>query len=441
VFLFGDLAMSASTRARPAYPCRSVITIVFFFHASALVASPGAVPLGFAEAVRLAVERAPDLQARRYRTGAAAEELGRAGALPDPRLMAGIDSLPVGGSGALDMDGDAMTMRKIGLSQDFPSGAERDARRLVAGANLAAARAEAVATGLMVRRAASQAWIGLWAAERERDMLQALQEQTGLAVQQATARLSGGGGSATDVMAAQSAVLDLTNSISAAETRVAEARASLARWLGEVPAAIGAEPPAFARAPVTLDAVLARIEAVGELLAWEARESAAAAQLALARAEKRPDWSVSGGYAQRGGGASDVVWLEASVDLPVFTRNRQDRGIAARRAELEAVQAEREAARRAAAERVRALFANWAGLGEQVLRFEEQLLPLAADRSRTALAAYAGGAPLQAWIDARRDELAARVAYSRTLAQWGQAWAELAYLLPAHDARTEETGR
>src|SRR5690606_17182331 len=100
-------------------------------------------------------------------------------------------------------------------------------------------------------------------------------------VQQATARLSGGGGSATDVMSAQSAVLDLSNTISAAETRVAEGRASLARWLGEAPAAIGAEPPAFARAPVTLDAVLARIEEVGELLAWEARESAAAAQLAL----------------------------------------------------------------------------------------------------------------------------------------------------------------
>lgn len=409
-----------------------------FLACSPLIAAAAA-PLGFSDAVRIAIERAPELQARAHRSGAAREELGRAGALPDPQLMAGIQNLPVGGSDALDTDADAMTMRRIGLRQAFPSGAERDAQRLAAGAELAAARAEAVAAERAVRRAAAQAWIALWAAQRERDLLQALQEQAGLAVQQATARLSGGGGSATDVLAAQVAELDLGNRISAAGTRVVEARAALARWLGEAPAAIGVEPPAFSRAPVTLDAVLARIDEVGELLAWDARESAALARLALARAGKRPDWSLSGGYAQRGGGASDVVWLEASIDLPVFTRNRQDRGIAARRAELEAVRAEREAARRAAAGRVRALFANWSGLGEQVLRFEQQLLPLAADRSRTALAAYAGGAPLQAWIDARRDELAARVAYAATLGRWGQAWAELAYLLPAHDANARET--
>ena len=77
----------------------------------------------------------------------------------------------------------------------------------------------------------------------------------------------------------------------------------------------------------------------------------------------------------------------------------------------------------------------------------DTLLPLSRDRSRTALAAYAGGASLQDWLDARRDEIDTRIDYAEVLARWGQAWVELAYLLPdtdvdsAHSPITQESTR
>ena len=58
---------------------------------------------------------------------------------------------------------------------------------------------------------------------------------------------------------------------------------------------------------------------------------------------------------------------------------------------------------------------------------------LAADRAQVALAAYSGGDPLQPWIEATDDELAAQLAHARLLAEWGRAWSVLAYLLPAED--------
>ena len=418
--------------ARAGLPHRgAVLALLLAATASTAVA---AAPLGFAEALHLAVERAPQLDARRSRAAAAREELARADALPDPKLMAGIQNLPIGGSDAFSVEADRMTMRRIGLSQEFPSRAKRQARRVRAEAELVEARAEGIATELEVQRAAAEAWITLWAAEREFANLKALEEQSELAVSASRARLSGGGGMATDVLAARSAELELANRLVSTETRIAQARAALARWLGAAPESVAANAPEFRRAPLAKAALLAQLDRHGDLLLWDAREAAAEAELELERAEKRPDWALSGGYAQRGADASDAVWLEVSIDLPLFARNRQDRGIAARRAELDAVHAEREAARRAQVERVGSLFAAWSGLRQQVQRHEAQILPLAEDRAEIALAAFSGGAPLQAWIDARRDDLAVRTLHAEMLARLGRAWVELAFLLPQESA-------
>ena len=96
------------------------------------------------------------------------------------------------------------------------------------------------------------------------------------------------------------------------------------------------------------------------------------------------------------------------MDLPLFTANRQDRGVAARRAELDAVAASHEEARRIQTEAVHHALAEWDGLKRQVARAENELLPLARDRTRTAIASYAAGGALQPWLDAWRDELELR---------------------------------
>ncbi len=388
-------------------------------------------PLTLQNAVDLATQRAPQIRAREARRIAASEDLAKADALPDPTLGFGVHNFPIGGPDAFTVAQDRMTMRRIGISQALPSRTKRNARREAAEAELDLAQAETVATELDVKRGAAKAWVQLWAAGRELALLQTLREQSALAVRAARARLSGGRGAASEVLAARSTELVLDNRLDDARSRIEQARAGLARWTGELPGTVAAsQPPDFSQPPMTEARLLASLDRQGALLTWDAREASADAALALARAEKRPDWTVGGGFARRGAGASNVVWLEIGVGLPLFPGNRQDRGISARSADLEAVRASREDARRMQAEAVRKAYARWQGLGLQVARYQDSLLPVARDRGRAALAAYAGGSPLQSWLDARDDEIDDSLDYADALAAWGQAWADLAYLLP-----------
>jgi outer membrane protein TolC len=177
-------------------------------------------------------------------------------------------------------------------------------------------------------------------------------------------------------------------------------------------------------------AFLASIDKQAPMAAWDSRERLAETALDEARAEKHPDWSIGATYGSRVRGLSDMVSVQVSVSLPLFTRNRQDRGIAARSEDLDAVHAEHEDARRAQAQNIRVAWVRWESLGQQVRRHLDVLLPLANDRSTLALAAYRGGADIQPLLQARRDEITHHTDYAHMLADYGQAWAALAYLLP-----------
>lgn len=380
-------------------------------------------------AVELAAARAPLVQAQQLRAQAAQDDAVRAGRLPDPELSVGIENLPASGPQAFNLGADAMTMQTIGVMQAFPSRAKRVAQTGVADAEARLAGADGIAMRLAAKRAAATAWVSLWGAEKERAGLQALREQAQLAATLAKARLAGGSGSATDVLAAQSAEVELDNKLDAAAADVAVARAALQRWIGPDAQRTLAAPPDFTTLHIAPAQLLADVDRQGPMLGWKAREDRADAALALARAGKRPDWKVGLVFGHRLH-FDNMVGVEVSVDLPIFARNRQGRDISARHAERDAVAAGHEDARRAQHEAVATALANWTGEGQQVRRFEEVLLPLLHDRSRTALAQYRGGGPLQPWLDAWRDELRTRIDYTVVLAARGKTWAELAYLIP-----------
>lgn len=382
------------------------------------------------EAIGLAVGRAPMLAARRAQVEAAEQESRRAGALPDPELFGGIDNLPVTGADAFDFRPDEMTMKRIGVRQTFPARAKREAARTLAARTVDEASARSDAEQLDVRRAVAEAWIDLWAAQRELGALEALRDEAALAAKLARARVAGGTEPVTDALATESAVIELDNRIEAARAEQSVAQANLARWTGAEVLPVASESRDLAALPVPEARLLATIDRLGPLLPSNAELETAAAAVDAARAEKHPDWSVGASYGQRDGGRSDMFTIEVGIGLPLFTRNRQDRGVAAREADYQAALATREDLRRQAAARIRAGIARWNGLKRQVALHEEALLPLARDRSATALAGYHAGGDLQPWLNARRDELDAQLSHAKHFGELGRAWAALAYLLP-----------
>jgi outer membrane protein, heavy metal efflux system len=384
-------------------------------------------------AIHQAIERAPMLEARRAQSESARQEAAHAGALPDPQLTTGIDNLDVQGPGAFTAGGDSMTMRTVGISQVLPSRSKRQAERAMGSANADLAASSELSAALSIQEQVADAWITAWGAHDEVMMLQSMRQAWVQDVDIAKARLRGGTGSAAGVLAVRMAALDLENRIDEANAREAQARASLARWLGSPTEQSLADAPDFAVLPYDETSLLASLDRQGSLLGWPAREQAAEAALAEARADKNPQWSVGVSYGSRVQGLSDMVSLQVGVSLPLFTRNRQDRGISARAADLDAVHAEHDDARREQTEAIEFAWAQWQSLGQQVHRHRDELLPLANDRVALALAAYRGGGDIQPLLDARRDEIAHHTEYARMQAEYGRAWAALAFLLPTSE--------
>jgi len=385
--------------------------------------------LSLDEAARIAVAHAPQVQANQYRIEAAQQDAVRAGRLPDPMLMAGISNLTVTGPQAFNAAADDMTMRQLGITQEIPSHTRRAAEKQVAEAGVQLANADEVSLRLATQEAAASAWVALWTAQQERALLSELRGQDQLATEASKARLAGGTGTATVMLAMRADAEALSNQIDAADADVAAARAGLQRWLGEVADRPLGDPPDFSTLRVPEAQLEAKLDQQGALLAWGPREDQADAAIALARAGKHPGLSVSLMYGERIN-RPDMLAIEFGVSLPLFPGNRQDRNISARYAERAAVRAEFEDARRAQRQAVAQAIADWQGWNRQVYRFRKQLLPLAADRSRTALALYRGGSSLEPWLEARRDEIRTRVDYAKALSAWGKAWVALAYLLP-----------
>lgn len=389
-------------------------------------------PLTLVVAVQRGVARAPLVRAGRDTIAASRAQADRAGRLPDPSMSVGVSNYPVTAPDALRWGAEPMSMRSIGLTQAIPSAAMRTAERRRADASVGVAIAKRAVTIERTEQRVADAWVAVWAERRRRAELLDLREESRLAVQIAKARLRGGDGTVTDVLAAQAAALTLENRIDAVDAAVAAARADLQRWVGSRMNGLAAAPE-FARLPQTPAVLEASVDRQVPMALWHARESAAAATVAEARAATHPDWSVGVAYGNRGLGRSDMVSLQFSVSLPVFTRHRQDAGILAADDDWRAVQAEHRDARRAQRAAIRATLAVWRGWTRRIDRDRDQLLPLARDRARAALAAYRGGGSLQPWLDARRDEIALRLSYVDALAARAEQWTALAYLMPAKE--------
>jgi outer membrane protein TolC len=413
-----------------------------FYYTLTLVATLTATPAAFAvdvdtrplsldEAVRLAEDDSPAIAARKSAVESAEDAVAPAGALPDPQLVAGIDNLPVTTGDAFNVTRDFMTMRKIGVMQDFPQRDKRRSRTERAQAMAERERALLTTERLSVRESVARAWIARATAEHRLELLQALQPRTEAQVAAATAALSGGRGSVADGIAAKSAQVSLADRISQVERGVEDARAEFARWVPEAADRPLGDAADWSDLGVDPDSLLTHIGHHRELLAYDAAEQAANADVAMARAEKRPDWSVELDYAQRGPQYSNMISLEFRVGLPIFPTHRQDATIASKQAAVTQLEAEREDARRMHTADLKKTLTAWRSAGERMRRYEKDLLPLADDRAEAALAAYRGGrGELQASLTALDEVIEARLVYTELQNTYGQAWATLHFAFP-----------
>jgi outer membrane protein TolC len=393
--------------------------------------APAQQALTLDQALRLAQERSRQLVAQDAAASASRELAQAAGQLPDPVLKAGVTNLPVDGPDRFSLTRDFMTMRSVGVMQEFTRADKRSARtaRFAREADTAqAGRALALAR---LRRDTALAWLDRHYQERMLGVLQEQRAEAALQIEAADAAYRGARGSQADVFAARSADAQIVDRIRQTERQVATAKTRLARWVGSDAEQALAAAPAL-DAPGLQDHDLeSQLQHHPELTLMARQEDMARADADIAQSNKQSDWSLELMYSQRGPAYSNMVSINVAIPLQIDPRERQDRDVAARLAMAEQMRAQREETAREHLAETRSWLQEWQSNRDRLAHYDQVLIPLAIERTRATLAAYRGGSgPLAAVLEARRMEIDVRLDKLRLETETAGVWARLEYLIP-----------
>jgi outer membrane protein TolC len=372
-------------------------------------AAHAAESLSLVEAAELALARQPLLEAQRLNVAAAEQSAIAASQLPDPKLKLGLRDYPITGSDAFSLTRDNFTMLTLGIAQDFPREAKRRLKGERGDAESARALAELEVLRRNIRRDAALAWLDLYQPIKSLELIQSLQKESALKLESLEIGLKAGDASLAQVLAEQVNLQVLKDREAELANQAERARAALSRWIGShANRAIEAELPEIA--PPALEEIAAHLEFHPHLNTFEEQTRLAETEVALARQGYKPDWSLEFSYGVRPE-FSDFVGVQASIDLPVFPRNRQDRELAAKLATVERARALRDDQLRVMRADAQRYINDWRSATNRLGRFYDgEILPRAKERIEAALAAYrTGRADLQQVLDARQAELQLRL--------------------------------
>lgn len=400
------------------------------------IASGGA-PLSLADAVRMAVGRAPDVAAAR-----AAAEAARARAPLERELMPPMVEAQAW-QWPLDSWNPADVQWMFGIAQEFPGRGKREARaaRMEAEARVMANEARegqrSAATGV------ARAYFDLRVAREELATIEAARGLVRQSVDASEARYASGRASQQDTLAGIVELSRLTQEAVMARERERMARSTLNVLLGRSPdEPIGALDEALDdRATPSLADVESHLrDTHPEMAAIDRAKDLAAADLVIARQASKPDYVVGAGYMTMPG-MRDAIQVRAGLTWPSAPWVKQR--VAKEAAVAQAASAAADARRDAVAQRLR-LMAQEAivkaeSATERAAVLQTTVLPPAEHVLEVARVSYlADRAEFMPVIDAQRVLLDARLEVRRALADRDRALAELAVLLGDFDAGPQD---
>jgi outer membrane protein TolC len=292
--------------------------------------------------------------------------------------------------------------------QDFPSSAKRHAEAATASAAVDEADARRRVHVFAVRTSAAVAWLNRYYIERRMALFEGLVGENALFTTAVQAALAGGRGMPADVIGPRQEAADLADRFDVLRADDSKAKANLRRLVGaSADEALLGDPPAFV---IDADHLRSHVHMHPELALYGPMIALARAQAQGAEAARQPDWGVEFSYARRAAAYGDMVSLQFSVSLPLFSANRQDPLISAKRLEQRRLEAERTDMLREHTAALEAELADYAALNSQLARLQDTRIPLAQQKIAYQMASYQGGkADLTAVLVARRELIDAQL--------------------------------
>ncbi|MEN1940458.1 TolC family protein [Luteimonas sp. MJ174] len=362
-------------------------------------------PLTLDDAFLRVADAHPDLRLFGARHEALKAELDRSSLRP--ALVAGAEVENVLGTGpASGLDGAEIT---LSLASVLERGGKLDARRTLAQSRIDALAIEREAQRLDLLAEVARRYLAVVGAQREGELAQLDVDQRERTVAAARRRHEAGASPESVVLTAQAALARSELDRARARQRQAAARQHLAALWGERNPAFEILGGDLLAVPQIADfAVLADwLQRTPELAQFVDQQRIGEARLQLARSEATPDFDWQVGVRRMADG--DDFGLVGSVSIPLGTTRRAQPGIRAARAELTALEIEREAVGLSLYSTLAEAHGRFGVARLEAQRLGEDVLPRLAKAEAAAATAYrAGAASYLEWSSLQAERAAAR---------------------------------
>lgn len=366
-----------------------------------------------------------------------------ASTLMDPKLKVGFGGLPVD---SFKFDEDPMTNISVGLMQQFERGStlelqSKKASQQADGMALqVAAREREVANGI------TQLWLELgYQQQAERVLLENQRLMRELESFIST-NYSIGKSETQDLLNAQLQVSQLEEKLQANQQMQRRILSQMSEWLGsewlyqqrDLKASNQLNWDALERllSASSTTQHFAQLAQHPMVQMANANIAVSQTQVELAEQSYTPQFGVEVMYAYRqannmkGEPASDLVSAYLTMDIPLFTGNRQDRAHAAAQYQVGAAQSQKDLLLAQMNAKVNALLVDRSNLEQRLERYQNTLLEQAKARTKAVERGYQNStAQFNDVIAATRDELAVELESQRLLTDLNQVNSNLAMLL------------
>ena len=377
-------------------------------------------------ALQAAAERNTAIQAAQASVDASAQSIVSAGQLPNPKLAAGIDALPVNGDQGFTIGQNILTMRRVGIEQEWVSSRKRALQ-----SDLASRMTEREQSGYLaqlagVRERTATAWLNATYAKRAVALREALLDHMRHELAATQASYRGAKAAAADVAQARLMLAQTNDDLLKTRQALQTALIDLSRWTGTPAADVTGNPPAPQSAVSALSADQLR-DVEPALIAAAADIRVADADVAVAESRRTPNWTWNVSYLQ-GGGNMRFVSVGVSIPLPIRRSSVEDRDVSGKAGLATKARLIYEDTQRQVDADIQTLSATLAGGRERLAGLQAALLPSADTRVDLATAAYrAGTGTLADTFAAKRAQLDAQIQILDLQRDVSLTWAQLEY--------------
>ena len=194
-----------------------------------------AAPLSLDQAIDLAVQRSHVTRSARSAAMSAAEIAHAAGQQADPMLTVGIDNLPVTGPERFSTNAEDMTMKRVGIAQEWLSADKRAARQATAEAMTGREAVMEKVAAAETRLQTAMAYLDAYFAGEALQLTTLHEKHAREELEAGKGRLATPGGSSAEVLALSSSLGMAEDESGDLRQQQSAAILGLQRWVGRAP--------------------------------------------------------------------------------------------------------------------------------------------------------------------------------------------------------------